>query len=692
MAYARSARMRPDRRRCGRLLPPYLGRAVAMAWLAGCCLPACMTLGQPVEPGKPTEVKPPIPDQEPPPKPPEDPTKPKPGAEPPTVPPEEPEKLQFPISKLDISYNTEHPGLPKIEELLAAAMLTVARVDGGFMLPDEGREAMTVSVADLNAGLAGEPVRKFSRQALREVLVALVREFNRRGLIGVIVEVHQDDLETIKEDGREVWNDLRTEDGRTELRMQIYAAVVTEVRSVAAGDRIKENKVNNPAHTRVARNSPVQPENAEDPERRDLLRKDLLDDYVLRLNRVPGRRIDIAITGGAQPGEVTLDYLVRESNPLLLYAQISNTGTKETSEWRERLGLQYVQVADRDDVFSLDYVTASFTSSHIVNGSYEFPIGDLDRLRSRLYASYSQFNASEVGMAGENFHGRSWIIGGEMIWNAAQYREVFLDLVLGLRYQNVFIENQTVAVSGQTGFFLPGFGVRLERNTEEAVTSIALGFEGNIAAVATDQTQLNALGRLATDESWYSFNWNAEQSFFLEPIFDGDNYRLGKSTLAHEMALSFRGQAAFNHRVVPNFEQVAGGLYSVRGYPESVAAGDTVLIGSVEYRLHIPRLLPLREEPGELFGQTFRWAPQQAYARPDWDLIFRAFVDAARTINNRALPFEHDETLLGAGVGLELVYRRNLSVRVDWGMVLDSVTGKAERGDNRFHIVATLMF
>lgn len=684
MGTARSARTRP-RGRLRWFVPPLRLRTGLIA-CAGSLVCLTAAAAQPVEPGKASPPKPPVPEAEARPKSPDAPPEREPEA-----PPQDPAAPEFPISHLVLQYHIEHPALPPMDELLGAATVALGVKGGDFVAPDQGDERLTLTLLELERRLAAEPTPKFSRQALRLTLQALVRELGRRGLIGIIVEVDPDDLEIRPDGEREVWNDLRKEDGRTELRARVYAPVVTQVRTVAAGDRVTKDKVNNPVHARVLRNSPVRPEEPGNPERNDLLRKDLLDDYVLRLNRIPGRRTDIAITGG-EAGDVTLDYLVRESNPLLLYFQVSNTGTKETNEWRERLGFQLVQLADRDDVLSLDYVTAAFNFSHVVNASYEFPIGDLDRLRARVYASYSQFDASEVGVSAENFSGRSWIIGGELAWNVFQHREVFLDLVAGLRYQNVMVDNQTVLIKGQTGFFIPSLGVRLERTTEESSTSLSFGVEGNVPGVATNAAELNALGRLATDDAWVAAPFHLEHTFFLEPIFDADNYRAGKSTLAHEIALSVRGQAAFDHRLVPNFEQVAGGLYSVRGYPESVVAGDTVIIASAEYRLHIPRLLGIQEEPGTLFGESFRWAPQQPYGRPDWDLIVRAFVDAAKTINSRRLPFESDQTLLSTGLGIELVYRRNLSFRVDWGCVLDAVPGKAERGDNRFHFLATLLF
>ena len=82
-----------------------------------------------------------------------------------------------------------------------------------------------------------------------------------------------------------------------------------------------------------------------------------------------------------QPGEVNLDNLVSEVRPWYAYAQVSNTGTKQTDPWRERFGFVHNQLTGNDDVLSIDYLTAGFEQSHAIVGSYELPVFNIDRLR-----------------------------------------------------------------------------------------------------------------------------------------------------------------------------------------------------------------------------------------------------------------------------------------------------------------------
>ena len=71
----------------------------------------------------------------------------------------------------------------------------------------------------------------------------------------------------------------------------------------------------------------------------------------------------------------------------------------------------------------------------------------------------------------------------------------------------------------------------------------------------------------------------------------GDPGSPSRSTLAHEIVIATRGQYSFDDRLVPQFQQVAGGMFTVRGYEQSIVAGDSAVIGSAEYRYHFARTL-----------------------------------------------------------------------------------------------------
>jgi len=218
--------------------------------------------------------------------------------------------------------------------------------------------------------------------------------------------------------------------------------------------------------------------------------------------------------------------------------------------------------------------------------------------------------------------------------------------------------------------------------------------------VGSSKGEVQRLGRFGADDDFTILRGQITHSFYLEPIFNPDGFRgdrgTDEMTLAHEVLINLRGQYSFQSRLVPNFEFVAGGFYTVRGYPESAAVGDDAILGSIEYRYHLGRAMPVNPETTTLFGQPFRSARARPYGGADWDVILKGFVDAARLGVNDAPFFEHAETLVGVGVGIETQLRSNISLRLDYGMALtnigEGVSQTTNVGDTRLHFSARFVF
>jgi len=591
----------------------------------------------------------------------------------------------YPLSQIIIEYQRDHEDLPSLEQIMDTE-LTLTEVKDGYVAPrDDAESNVTVAINEIPTLRKGA----MYGSAVRYINTRIVQTFNDSGYIGVYVSPNPDD---IANDGRDVRPDTQTA-----MRVGVNTGIVGEIRTIAAGERVPmEQRVNNPIHEKLVDDSPVQP--GGEGEATDLLRRDLIDRYVHMKNRHPGRRMDVAIAPGVDPGTVSLDLLVTESKPWMVYFQASNTGTKQTDQWRQRFGFIHNQLTNNDDILTIDYITASFDEAHAVFGSYEAPLFDSDRWRWRVHGMYSEFTASDVGFADEEFVGDSWSVGGDLIWNFWQKDEAFLDLVVGAKWENVHVNNEIVNQEGDADFFLPHIGLEFERVTEKATTLASVDYEINIPEVSdTEVEELNNLGRLSTSEAGQRMTWFIQHSFYLEPLLwrdaweDADTWR--SSTLAHELAFVTKGQYAFGTRLNPQRERTAGGLFSVRGYEESVVAADTVVLVTAEYRFHLPRIFEPEQNPGSFWwDDSFKWAPQYVYGRPDWGLMFRGFVDFGQTINSDIQTFESDETLLSTGLGVELNIKRNLSLRLDWGVPLQDIDGRSKAGESRLHFVGTLLY
>ena len=589
----------------------------------------------------------------------------------------------YPVTEINLRYARKHNQQPDLEPILLTAPISFGKVADGLVAPRNDLPLQVYFIRDMTFD---KPVLLYA-SGIKVLCGAIVTDLNRRGLAGVFVGPD------VKEIDEKTGADLRTGADSTKLDLVIYTATIKEMRTVASGGRITDgNLVNNPAHAGLKSDSPLQGPESNHPEG-DLLKKEALDDYVFSLNRFPGRHVDAALSSTGVPGDVALDLLVNEEKPWLAYAQISNTGTKETSEWRESAGVTLSQLANNDDILSLNYTTTSFDTSNAVTIAYEFDLSRDWRLRMRPYLSWSKFDASDVGESSFKFTGEDYQAGDDFIWNLYQYRHLFVDLVAGARLEHVYVDNESIPnPSGSRDFLIPKFGPRLERFTPASSTAATVTLERNIGMVTgSDLDAVARLGRTNADYQWWALRWDARQSLFLDTLLAANPEQ---SHMAHEVSARVTGQYAFNNRLPPEFEDVEGGFYTIRGYPENSATGDSAVVGSVEYALHIPRLLPPRTQPATLpvIDKPFRYAPASAAVLPDWDFIVRAFVDGGYTCNSeRVDSLESNETLLSTGVGGELRFCRNFSIRLDWGIPLRAITG-TPAGDSRFHFVLTMSY
>ncbi len=600
--------------------------------------------------------------------------------------------LAYPVSEIRFAYPLPHEVLPKLDDLGSISVL-LGQLPDGYVAP---REGVPLVVVDIRSIGEEDPVVIYGsalasiNNAVRDALES------RYGMIGHLVTPDAREIAY-----RTTQEDLRA-DGQDELTIFIWRAAVGDVRTVARGDRLvpdiedldtapEESNVNRPEHQRLRDRISLMPG--------DLLTRERVDETVYQLNRHPGRKADVAIAPSGVPGDVVVDYVITEPKPWTAYVAVSNTGTESTDEWRERFGFMHRQLTGRDDVLRLDYITSWFDETNAFLASYEFDAGYNNRLK--LFGNWSEYTARDVGLGFENFKGESYALGAEFRRNVWQDGPKFVDFVAGVRYEHINVENQILLLEGTEEFLLPTIGVRYQKNTPLHNAYADLMLEVNWGSVVgTDELDVARLGRFGADENFTILKGQLNHSFYLDPFIDPEGFRGEKGRdemqLAHELALSLRGQWTFNSRLAPNFESVAGGAYSVRGYPESSAVGDDAIIGTLEYRYHLGRSTPISTETTTLFGQGFRSSRTQPFGSADWDLILKGFLDVARVSPNDAPFFERAETLVGAGVGVEAQVRSNLTLRLDYGMAFTPLGVGSSRtvdvGDSRLHFLAQFAF
>jgi hypothetical protein len=640
--------------------------------------------------------------------------------------PEDSGPTSFPVSQLELRYAVPHPDQPALDPLLPIRV-ELRESEMGWVAPRPGDPTEKVEIG----GPRSETVR-LGASGLALTLRALVSAIHETGLYGVDVRPASDDIDL------ETERDLRPA-GQDVLHVVVRVGRIGRVRTIAVGDRIKTDwKIDNELHEAIRDDSPLQPASTIDEEASDILDRHVLEDYLHRLNRHPGRRVEAALSPDEEPGSIVLDYRVAEAKPWFAYAQLSNTGTERTNEWQTRVGVVHRQLTNRDDIFSLEYLNGGKD----VNGvrvKYDAPFfgprrpdwmkrrtGDpawidwlprekipwwgIDRLRWNADFSYGKYEAGrssiilieEDAVVSEQIQG-----GGQLVYEAWQHRNFFVDVFAGLQLRDIRVENKTApsAAQGDVLLVLPRGGFRAQQINAVSNFGAEFGAEGQVDSTKRDDRE--RLGRQNVDGYYAKLDFLFGYSTYLEPLLFPNSFRdpesRRSSTLAHELAFGFRGQYAFDYRLIPQASQIVGGLYSVRGYRQSEAVGDSVFVGSLEYRFHVPRALPIMREPLNvpLLGD-FRVTPQQVYGRPDWDLTLRAFIDVGRAIRNANGvgdgTFEDDDTLLGVGIGAEFQFRSNLRARVDWATPLLSSAADGPGESLRFgeksevHLLFSILF
>ncbi len=605
----------------------------------------------------------------------------------------------FKVNNFEVRYTAASPDLPPIQSLLPISVHLV-RSPQGYKEPSQGEASEIVQIGGPQA------TASYQASALAAISRALLARLHDQGLIGVYVRPSRQDIDINKE------KDLRPP-GDESLRIDIWVGRIKDVRTLALGNRLgQEWRVDNPAHQAIRSYSPLQPLVGGDETTTDVLNREALEDYIFFLNRHPGRHVEAALAVSDDREGITLDYRVYEQKTWNVYGQVSDTGSQRTSPWQIRGGYINRQLTNRDDILSVQYMNGGLNDVHDVQLSYDapwfapkrpdwmetsgreppwlawadrsqIPWWGMGKLRWGLRGGWTGIRSDLVGLvpggfdAVDDLNSSDWHAGGRLTYNFFQHRNLFVDAFVGGRFRGLDFENNSAGNRGKVTLIIPEVGLDLERMN--AYSAIVGNVSVEHAAPLGDYNDYSfafggGLGRAQSSSRWWVLKFAGGINYYLEPLLFPNAWRdpssAGSSRLSHEISLQAHGQYAFGSRLIPQSSQVIGGLYSVRGFPQGIAVGDNVYVGSFEYSFHLPRALPLQSTPIQLpWLGDFRVAPQQVYGYPDWDLIFRAYVDAGKTTRNQpqlgAGP-EYDQTLVGAGVGVELIFRGNFKVRVDW--------------------------
>jgi hemolysin activation/secretion protein len=378
----------------------------------------------------------------------------------------------------------------------------------------------------------------------------------------------------------------------------------------------------------------------------------------LRLaNESPVKQTTVVLKPGGRADEVDAEVRIADQRPYRFSLSLDNTGTPETGNYRIGAGFQYANLFNRDHVLNVQYVTSPSQEDNpdqlalppnnrvtIWGAGYHAPIpawGDsID-----LVAGYANVNSGVVQNL-FNISGSGRVYAGR--YNLGLPSVASVEQKLSFGYDVLYYDNNVVPVGSSTAI-VPDY----------VLHPLSLGYSGAWRSTANDAVFYLAGVRNLPGGS----NGDQAQFDLVRPGAEAD-YTLARlnASWVHRLPRDVQARARFTGQytsdmLLPAAQFGIGGMDSVRGFIEREFVGDRGFSGSLE--LYSPDLAAL----------------DTGAAASDVRVRFLAFYDWGRAWIINPQPFEQRVTgISSAGPGVRIAYRANVSLRFDYGFIIQKGT------------------
>lgn len=382
-----------------------------------------------------------------------------------------------------------------------------------------------------------------------------------------------------------------------------------------------------------------------------------------------------------------------QSAPWQFSLEVNNTGFDDAEEVREVVAIQKTGWLGEYDYLALDYESDGFDEYHSASFQY-----DSDPLFNQWFINaegfYSQENFDHPGTSQEA-NDITWGMG--LYWLEMKFSAHWSwQWGIGGRWQTIdsevarIFENQ-----GKNDYFLPGLKFQFQ-NIAEGFSDVKgfILFEWNQPSIAnTKALERNLLVPVVVDSQVRVVDAQAQvdlpQRFKLIQAEYSYLYHFSnnhKNRLLQQFKWRASGFYGFGDALLPHFQRSVGGLYSVRGYDEQVASGDTVIELSAEYRFS-PLLL-------QSFAATVKpWIT----CFVDWADIHRNKVRVQVQSLNGLINTQRETSaesmhLYSFGLGLDINYQNQSIFYIAWARALADDGVSTEKGDHQVHAYLRFYF
>lgn len=386
-----------------------------------------------------------------------------------------------------------------------------------------------------------------------------------------------------------------------------------------------------------------------------------LQQQLAAVNR-PDRRVQPLLRPGHQPGTTEVELKVDDSLPLHANIEFNNryspSRAPDPGDYRGAVTLRYDNLWQRDHSVSLSYLTAPGhrDENEVAAAAYSLPVGGGERTLT-LYGVHSKSTSDlTTSLAGTSVLGRGDIVGLRLSDPLRTVSGVSHSLTYGLDYKR-FLEDLTQFGTGVFPTPLTYWLASVQYSGIHPDTSGETGFGAGLS--------LSLRGLRNNDEQFANKRFRGQSNF---AVLRWNLQRVQHLPAKFDLTARLDGQ--FASLALPSSEEyAAGGVDSVRGYPEATQIGDQGLRGMLEVRT--PSLL----------GGKDPWA----------DLRLLAFLEGAQVRVLDPLPGQTTRyTLASHGLGIRFSTRSGFTVALDYAWRMkDGLTadthGKVDKGGGRLH-------
>jgi hemolysin activation/secretion protein len=381
-------------------------------------------------------------------------------------------------------------------------------------------------------------------------------------------------------------------------------------------------------------------------------------------NENPAKQTSVALESAGEAGQIDAVIRARDYDPQRFSLSLDNTGNPQTGNLRLGVGYQHANVANRDIVFTGQYITSpdNISDVSIYGAGLRVPFYEQHGMLD-VFAGYSDVDSGTLqGLF--NVSGKGSVFGGRYTYMLPRLEGYEHRVLVGLDYRDY---QQNVALTGTTGSLLPDYVVK----------PWSIGYAGKFLRPEGD------IGFYASFSQNISGGNDGSQTTFCAVRSDGSGncaparyhlFRYGASAqqlFSNDLLLRavYNGQYT-NDALVPGEQFGMGGWNSVRGFYEREVANDVGNQASVE--LYSP-------DVGKWIGEQWR---ARGLVFLDWGF--------GRDNSPAAL---QKNGISSTGVGVRVTRGRNLSLRLDYGYVLNGAEpGGRPSGSDRIHAGMVLSF